>query len=151
MRLPVMGDAGGRTSTLPVRLAVRGLAPLAEAPRQFAAGVAVYGNWCGPGHGGPGAPIDPVDRVCQLHDQCYDQRGYLDCSCDRDLVARMPAAVVHPATSPAGKVAGAAAAGVFQATPCLCRRICLPFIGCFSSPIPIPTPPGIKHCPPPFA
>ena len=58
----------------------------------------------------PRAPIDPVDRVCQLHDQCYDQRGYLDCSCDRDLVARMPAAVVHPATPPAGKVAGAAAA-----------------------------------------
>ncbi|HAT4258432.1 TPA: hypothetical protein I9068_001766 [Clostridium perfringens] len=32
---------------------------------------AVYGNWCGPGHSGPAAPVDRIDKCCWLHDSCY--------------------------------------------------------------------------------
>lgn len=46
----------------------------------------LYGNWCGPGCSGPGAPIDSVDACCKAHDECYARRGYFACSCDRDLV-----------------------------------------------------------------
>lgn len=45
-----------------------------------------YGNWCGPGHSGPGAPVDTIDSLCQKHDQCYAARGYSACSCDRELL-----------------------------------------------------------------
>ncbi len=45
-------------------------------------GIPVYGNWCGPGHSGPGAPIDDLDACCMTHDRCYDREGYLDCGCD---------------------------------------------------------------------
>jgi hypothetical protein len=115
---------------------------------QPAQGVPVYGNWCGPGHGGGAPPIDPVDRVCCQHDRCYGDRGTLDCSCDRDLVARMPGAIADGRTSAAGRAAGSAASALFAISPCLCHRICLPFIGCTGSP-PVP---GIgKFCPPPFA
>lgn len=42
----------------------------------------LYGNWCGPGCSGPGAPIDGIDSCCQLHDTCYEYMGYFNCSCD---------------------------------------------------------------------
>lgn len=45
-----------------------------------------YGNWCGPGYSGPKDPIDDVDSCCKAHDQCYDQRGYSACSCDKELL-----------------------------------------------------------------
>ena len=64
---------------------------------RMTAGVPVYGNWCGPGHGGEsGSPIDPVDQVCCRHDKCYDSRGYFDCSCDRTLLEALPAAIADP-------------------------------------------------------
>jgi Phospholipase A2 len=111
--------------------------------------IPIYGNWCGPGHSGPGAPIDPVDRVCCLHDHCYGDRGTLDCACDRDLVARMPGAIADTRTSAAGRAAGTAAAAFFAVSPCLCNRVCFPFVGCTDTPVPAP---GIgKFCPPPFA
>ncbi|MED4784631.1 phospholipase [Brevibacillus choshinensis] len=46
----------------------------------------LYGNWCGPGCSGPGAPIDDIDRCCKRHDLCYEKRGYFSCSCDRELL-----------------------------------------------------------------
>lgn len=46
-----------------------------------------YGNRCGPGNSGPGAPINTLDRLCQQHDRCYGNRGYFACSCDRELIA----------------------------------------------------------------
>lgn len=46
----------------------------------------VYGNWCGPGHSGPGAPIDLLDRMCKNHDECYARQGYFDCGCDQGLL-----------------------------------------------------------------
>ena len=152
MRLPALkaarrmpaGEAGG-VSLKPTR------AWPSEGPGfgEFA-GIPIYGNWCGPGHGG-GEPIDAVDEVCRRHDQCYDERGYFDCSCDRDLIARMPDAIINPGTPTLGKVAGAAAAAVFAITPCVCRRWCFPFVGCSPFPVPIPGLPGLKRCPPPFA
>lgn len=45
-----------------------------------------HGNWCGPGCGN-GKPIDAVDQCCKTHDECYDDRGYWNCNCDRELVA----------------------------------------------------------------
>lgn len=45
----------------------------------------IYGNWCGPGCSGPGAPISAVDTCCQKHDRCYGSRGYFACSCDNEL------------------------------------------------------------------
>lgn len=47
----------------------------------------VHGNWCGPGHSGPGTPIDLLDTRCQTHDRCYAKNGYFNKSCDRTLVA----------------------------------------------------------------
>jgi len=135
---------------LPVLVAGIAPAPAAVRPIDVAAGLAVYGNWCGPGHGG-GTPIDAVDAVCMRHDQCYDAKGYFDCSCDRALIYEMPTAIASPGVPPAGKAAGAAAIAAFTALPCVCRRVCLPFVGCVGSPVPVLGLPGVKACPPPFA
>ena len=99
-------------------------------------GLAVYGNWCGPGHSGPEPPIDAVDAVCQAHDRCFDQHGY-DCGCNRDLVDAMPDAIART-PSAHGKLAGAGIKAFFQTTPCICTEVCLPFVGCFPVPAPFP-------------
>lgn len=49
-------------------------------------GIPFYGNWCGPGHSGPGAPIDIIDYYCREHDYCYEDRGYFNCSCNQTLL-----------------------------------------------------------------
>jgi len=49
-------------------------------------GIPIWGNWCGPGHGS-GPPQDILDRGCQIHDKCYEEKGYFSCSCDWELVA----------------------------------------------------------------
>lgn len=49
-------------------------------------GLPIWGNWCGPGHGS-GPPQDVLDRGCQIHDMCYEDKGYFSCSCDWELVA----------------------------------------------------------------
>lgn len=43
-------------------------------------------NYCGYGNRG-GAPTNTLDRGCQLHDQCYDARGWGKCSCDSEFIA----------------------------------------------------------------
>lgn len=50
-------------------------------------GIPVWGNYCGPFHGGSGLPIDVLDSYCQMHDRCYAELGYLNCVCDATLVA----------------------------------------------------------------
>lgn len=32
-------------------------------------------RYCGPGCSGPGIPINPVDRCCLAHDECYARFG----------------------------------------------------------------------------
>ena len=29
--------------------------------------------------------MDKLDELCQKHDNCYGERGYFACSCDREL------------------------------------------------------------------
>ncbi len=120
---------------------------------KMTAGIPVYGNWCGPGHGGEsGPPIDPVDQVCCRHDKCYDQRGYFDCLCDQDLLNAMPGAIADSRTPPDGIIAGMAIIAAFEITPCLCNQICLPFTGvCIPAIPPVPPIPGTKQCPPPYS
>ena len=45
----------------------------------------IYGRYCGPGHSGPGKPIDRLDAACRGHDDCYRRRGGHRCSCDEKL------------------------------------------------------------------
>lgn len=52
-------------------------------------GFPVHGRWCGPGHSGPGAPVDLLDSRCRTHDLCYAANGYFNKSCDRTLVAQL--------------------------------------------------------------
>ncbi|BDR80192.1 hypothetical protein N072000002_04420 [Clostridium tetani] len=49
----------------------------------------IHGNWCGPGHSGPEAPIDNIDACCQKHDYCYDRMSGNDGkkNCDMELVS----------------------------------------------------------------
>ncbi|UCC78249.1 MAG: hypothetical protein JSW64_08135 [Candidatus Zixiibacteriota bacterium] len=90
----------------------------------------VYGNWCGPGHSGPGEPIDAVDAVCRDHDRCYDRTNYSNCGCDRALITRMPIAITRgwagfPPPSIGGRAAGTAIAAFFSQIPCVCmKRVC---------------------------
>lgn len=51
--------------------------------------IPVWGNWCGPGHSGPGDPVDTLDTLCMRHDKCYAARGYFDCYCDAQLKAEI--------------------------------------------------------------
>jgi hypothetical protein len=112
-------------------------------------GLEYYGNWCGPLHGS-GPTIDAVDRVCCLNDHCYDDRGYLDCSCDRDLIRGMRRARANPYVSPEGRYKASQAADFFRVTPCLCNRMCFPWFGCVRVP-PVPGIPLLKECVPPYA
>jgi len=45
----------------------------------------IWGNWCGPGHGG-GPTKDRLDEQCKKHDECYDRRGYFSKACDLQLL-----------------------------------------------------------------
>lgn len=65
-----------------------------------------WGNWCGKGHSGPGAPTDAVDEACMYHDKCYAEKGYDNCSCDRQLAAEADQARKTPGLSAAAKTAG---------------------------------------------
>lgn len=145
-------DAPFRSPSSPSGLSGGAVQPVPEAggPNPLAGGLETYGNWCGPGKSGPGQPIDAVDRVCCQHDKCYSDRGYLACSCERDLISRMPAAIANSNTSAKGKAVGAAAIALFTALPCLCRRqVCATFFGCYT--VTAPGIPGLKLCPPLFS
>ncbi|WP_107840095.1 hypothetical protein [Metasolibacillus meyeri] len=52
-----------------------------------AAGISIpiWGNWCGPGYGS-GILKDVLDKGCQTHDKCYEDKGYFNCDCDAQLV-----------------------------------------------------------------
>lgn len=48
----------------------------------------IWGNWCGPGHGG-GPAKDLLDYACMQHDLDYAKYGYFDCGSDRRLINRI--------------------------------------------------------------
>lgn len=80
------------------------------------AGVPLWGNWCGPGHGG-GSAVDVLDSICQTHDNCYGDRGYFACSCDREIVADIGNNINRMTT---GEKAMAVAVSTYF-TYCLCN------------------------------
>lgn len=92
----------------------------------------VYGNWCGPNHGFKGAPIDAVDRVCMLHDNCCRAKGHgpitekiQHCDCDRIIVQNMPRAI-RQTPKAKGKAAGATIFSYFRVAPCFCwKNLCV--------------------------
>lgn len=84
-------EAGGAdAATLEVGSIVNSLAaPQNDGQGDQAAaklGLPIWGNWCGPGHGG-GAAVDVLDSICRTHDKCYGSRGYFACSCDRAIIS----------------------------------------------------------------
>jgi len=80
-------------------------------------GLPVYGNWCGPGHGG-GVPVDDVDRACMIHDNCYGDHGYFNCTCDRELVANLQRAIGSGNVGFRGRFMGRIIRRWFQIQPC---------------------------------
>lgn len=76
----------------------------------------VWGNWCGPGHGG-GQPKDTLDRLCMRHDKCYASRGYFDCYCDAVLKAEIRRYSSRMGTRE--RAVAAAITVVFSVTPCV--------------------------------
>jgi hypothetical protein len=93
-----------------------------------------YGNWCGPGNSGPGAPVDPVDQACCRHDICFCERGYDRCSCNRELIEGLSEAAFDSRTSVAGRAWAGIIIPLLLAAPCWCE-CCIPYIGC-SPPLP---------------
>lgn len=82
MRLPIQAKPVDRSNTTASRQDDSGI----PADGIVAAGgIPIYGNWCGPGHGG-GRTVDNLDACCKVHDKCYGTRGYFSCKCDRALV-----------------------------------------------------------------
>ncbi len=80
------------------------------------AGFPVWGNWCGPGHGG-GKAVDTLDKWCKIHDECYAARGYFDCICDKQLRDGI-ALDAHKMTAGEKVVAGGIVV-YFSITPCI--------------------------------
>ena len=78
--------------------------------------VPIWGNWCGPGHGG-GYAVDVLDSICQTHDNCYAARGYFACSCDRAIVADIRNNIYRMTTGE--RIMAAAVSTYF--TYCLCN------------------------------
>lgn len=114
----------------------------------------LYGRWCGPGHSGPGEPIDAVDEACCRHDICFCEQGYDDCDCNRRAIVDLTQATVASDTGPHGRAIGPIIAAALTAAPCTCSEICgptwkWPFWDCWDSPV---TGIGIGGlCPPPFS
>jgi hypothetical protein len=133
--------------------------PVPRSRVQPAQGPLTYGRHCGIGHSSFEAPIDAVDEVCCRHDKCYCERGYFDCSCDRNLILDMPGAIADPSTSAEGRAKGTAIAALLAADPfCLCHRICHPGWPDFwnwecsdAGDLAVPGIPPLKLCPAPFA
>lgn len=88
----------------------------------------MYGCWCGKGNSCTSVK-DAVDNVCRSHDKCYDSKGVMHCSCEKQLCNDMVGAVVQPGVGPAGKAAGVLARTIFCNSPCYCDK-CIPWLCC---------------------
>lgn len=80
------------------------------------AGIPIYGNWCGPGHGS-GEPIDTLDAICQEHDHCYQINGYFSCCCDHQLIHAIE--MHQDQMKPKERIAALAMATYFKMVPCI--------------------------------
>lgn len=89
-----------------------------EGQLSIQAGVPIWGNWCGPGHGG-GVAVDVLDSICRTHDRCYGSRGYFACSCDRAIVRDIRANASRMKTQE--RMVAAAVSTYF--TYCLCNPL----------------------------
>ena len=88
---------------------------------------AMYGCWCGKGNRCTSVK-DAVDGVCRAHDKCYDSKGTANCACERDLCKNMLGAMASVGAD--GKVAGTVARSIFCKSPCICDRVCVPWLCC---------------------
>lgn len=79
-------------------------------------GLPVWGNWCGPRHSGPGAPLDTLDRLCMEHDECYRDQGRFDCECDARLTSQIRRLFTQ--MTPKERAMAAAIAVYFHVVPC---------------------------------
>lgn len=68
---------------------------MAYTDRKSRLDIPVWGNYCGPGHSGPGKPIDLLDTACMHHDNCYGKEGYWSCNCDKGLVDEINSNLNH--------------------------------------------------------
>lgn len=101
------------------------------------ASLPIYGNWCGPGHGG-GPTVDAVDAACKQHDECYDRRGYFDCDCNRTLLNQIDGLLGSRRINGRARTAAAAIRAYFSVSPCVRHTN----IGGRSIPLPdLPLPP----------
>ncbi len=92
--------------------------PVPKSQMSVQAGLPIWGNWCGPGHGG-GVAVDVLDSICRTHDRCYGLRGYFACSCDRAIVSSIRANAYRMKTQ---ERAVAAAISTYF-TYCLCNPL----------------------------
>lgn len=92
--------------------------PAPEGQVSTRASLPIWGNWCGPGHGG-GSAVDVLDSICRTHDRCYGSRGYFACSCDRAIVRDIRANASRMKTQ---ERAVAAAVSTYF-TYCLCNPL----------------------------
>lgn len=79
-------------------------------------GLPVWGNWCGPKHSGPDAPLDTLDRLCMEHDECYRDRGHFDCECDAQFTLQIRR--LFSQMAPKERAMAAAIAVYFHIVPC---------------------------------
>jgi hypothetical protein len=105
-------------------------APGQPIPPRSAIQLDFYGNWCGPGQSGPGAPVDPIDQACCRHDICFCERGYDRCGCNLDLIEGLSEAVLDSRSSAEGRAWAAGIIGGLLVAPCWCECcVDVPFIG----------------------
>lgn len=82
-------------------------------------GIPLYGNWCGPNHGG-GEPIDYLDAQCKEHDLCYMEKGDFNCTCDQQLIAGIRK--YYSRMKPKEKVMAVVIVAYFTVAPCQSQK-----------------------------
>ncbi|MDH5326561.1 MAG: hypothetical protein OEZ68_09215 [Gammaproteobacteria bacterium] len=82
----------------------------------------IYGNWCGPDHpvdtSKAPTPIDHLDASCQVHDLCYEEKGYFDCGCDAQLTASIRLGLEQGVYKGSERHMARTVHNYFKASPC---------------------------------
>lgn len=69
-------------------------------------------NYCGPGNSG-GTPKNGIDKICKVHDNCYDKKGWGTCSCDKAIADSMGYAAANSKYTKTQRAFAAAASAHF--------------------------------------